>query len=200
MCLFKIVSLHKKNIFAIYYDEKPLTVEQVLQHMFDQNEMFCQTWKTFLCKSSYAYFLLFRPIHNSSYKTDTFMFATVKTSSKHFSTSRKPDSAKYQSYIQKQCSSMKKRTASFKSFSGNTLVIPCPSAKTKNFLYIKTFMRDASLPETHALFRDIARQVYKKLSSHENVYVRTHGLDVPWLHVRIETDAKRSLSHFSVFD
>tara|TARA_B100001094_G_scaffold294190_1_gene314627 strand:- start:1920 stop:2327 length:408 start_codon:yes stop_codon:yes gene_type:complete len=70
----------------------------------------------------------------------------------------------------------------FKSPSGTNLVIPCPTNPKTNYVHMQRFMKTADKKQINSLFKLVAK--VKKRTKKE--IVRTHGLNVPWLHVRVE--------------
>ena len=74
---------------------------------------------------------------------------------------------------------------SFPNLSGDTtLVVPIPK-KNKNFATIKDFVNNASLKQQSDLWKCVSREIRKSLQHTDRVWVSTHGLGVPYLHVRI---------------
>lgn len=80
----------------------------------------------------------------------------------------------------------------FRSKEENTLLVcPCPN-KLQNFSDISKFLSSATSAERKALFRQIQLEALLYFATPEGqagvpLFVNTHGLDIPWLHVRLET-------------
>ena len=69
------------------------------------------------------------------------------------------------------------------------LVIPVPR-KGKDFSTIKTFMDNASYSQQRGFWRDVALAIKRMLKKYDHVFVSTHGLGVPYFHLRINTYPK----------
>jgi hypothetical protein len=88
----------------------------------------------------------------------------------------------YQGYFDQ---SHKKSVVSFLNLSGDTvLVVPVPT-KTKNFATIQNFINNASIKQQSDLWKLVAKEVRNMLESNDYVWISTHGLGVPYLHIRI---------------
>lgn len=68
------------------------------------------------------------------------------------------------------------------------LVIPIP--RSSNFTSLKFFMDFSSDRQYRYFWRRVAEEIENMLLEHEGVWVSTHGLGVPYLHVRIDTYPK----------
>jgi hypothetical protein len=81
--------------------------------------------------------------------------------------------------------------AAFPNLSGDAiLVVPKPQARGQCFLSIKDFM-DTATPEHQSRFwKTVEKQVQRLLRKHEKIYVSTHGLQVPYFHLRLDTVPK----------
>jgi len=69
------------------------------------------------------------------------------------------------------------------------LVIPVPK-KGKDFSTIKQFMDNASYSQQRGFWKDVASAIKRMLKKYDHVYVSTHGLGVPYFHLRINTYPK----------
>lgn len=93
----------------------------------------------------------------------------------------------FSQYINK---SKNKNVIDFANLSGDTiLVVPMPK-KNKNFSNIKEFIDNATLTQQKALWKRVATITRKLLKENKYVWISTHGLGVPYLHVRISTTPK----------
>lgn len=73
------------------------------------------------------------------------------------------------------------------------LVIPIPKQTRnngingyKNFLTIRDFMDNASETQQCEFWKIAAREIIKYLQTHNEVWVSTHGLGVPYFHLRLD--------------
>lgn len=74
----------------------------------------------------------------------------------------------------------------FPNLSGSTLLcVPIPR-KNKDFTSIKDFMDNASHAHQCAFWKQVAYEIENQLQFHDKLYISTHGLGVPYFHLRIE--------------
>ena len=55
----------------------------------------------------------------------------------------------------------------------------------KNFSNLKNFIDTASSTQTRQFWKKVVIETRKLLKNHNKVWISTHGLGVPYLHVRI---------------
>ena len=97
------------------------------------------------------------------------------------------DYTAYESYIKK---TKNKYVTSFPNLSGDAiLVIPIPK-NNKNFSNLKNFSDNASKTQQQKLWNKVASIIKKELKKKNKIWVSTHGLGVPYLHIRISTSPK----------
>ena len=65
------------------------------------------------------------------------------------------------------------------------LVIPMPRPN-KDFSSIKGFIDHADLTQQRYFWKLVASSIKRALKTHDQVYVSTHGLGVPYFHLRID--------------
>jgi len=113
---------------------------------------------------------------------------------------------RYKEYVDISCapeSTSKVMVFHSKQEPSTVLVSPCPSATnpTPEYGFIGDFMQNASMNEKVRLFNAIGVQLAIHMISPEGkrgvpMFISTHGLDVPWLHVRLETPLPK---HYNTF-
>ncbi len=69
------------------------------------------------------------------------------------------------------------------------LVIPMPR-KNKDFSTMKGFIDYAPLTQQRYFWKLVAATIKRALKTHDQVYVSTHGLGVPYFHLRIDFEPK----------
>lgn len=110
---------------------------------------------------------------NVAYKERTMSAASVLPITK------RADSSPFREYLANKTSPV-----GFSNPTGScTLVAPPDTGK--NFSHLGSFYKNASKNEIRALWKKVAVEIEKKLKKRDTVYVSTHGMAVPWLHVRI---------------
>lgn len=88
----------------------------------------------------------------------------------------------FKEYINK---SKNKYVVSFPNLNGDTLlVVPIPR-EGKNFATIKDFVDNAPIIQQKIFWKEVAILARKQMKKYKNIWVSTHGMGVPYLHVRI---------------
>ena len=99
----------------------------------------------------------------------------------------KQDYTAFEKHIQR---SLCKDAISFFNLSKDALlVIPMPR-KNKDFSTIKGFIDNATLTQQRHFWQLVAATIKKALKTHDHVYVSTHGLGVPYFHLRLDFEPK----------
>ena len=100
---------------------------------------------------------------------------------------KKQDYTSFLDYIKK---SKNKYVTSFYNLSKSAiLVIPIPK-KNKNFCTLNEFCKNASITHQIKFWKKVASEIKKYKKNNEKVYLSTHGLGIPYLHIRIENTPK----------
>jgi ERCC4-related helicase len=77
------------------------------------------------------------------------------------------------------------------------LIVPKPR-KGKNFSTIKNFIDESSNIQQKAFWKKVSLEIKKNIknmnSEHTKLYVSTHGLGIPYFHLRLECDPKYYIS------
>ena len=90
----------------------------------------------------------------------------------------------------KQPSAHDKHVTTFLNLNKDALmVIPMPR-KGKEFSTIKSFIDEASWLQQRHFWREVAYSIEEMLKTHEYIYVSTHGLGVPYFHLRLDFTPK----------
>jgi hypothetical protein len=93
------------------------------------------------------------------------------------------DYSNFEDYIK---SSKNKYIVSFSNLSGDSiLIIPIPK-KNKDFTTIKDFIDNASIYHQKQFWKKVVKEIKKTLKNNEKIYVSTHGLGVPYFHLRLD--------------
>ena len=92
----------------------------------------------------------------------------------------------YRPFIQYIQSSSNKYVTSFVNLSGDTLlIIPIPK-KNKDYTTIKDFCDNASITQQKQFWKRVAIEIEKILRDNDKIYISTHGLGVPYFHLRLD--------------
>ena len=98
----------------------------------------------------------------------------------------KPDPCDFQEYF----ASATEEVITFPNLSNDALlVVPCPVAKIPACTHIASFVRNAANSQQHSLWQTLGRAIAQQLNE-QPIWVSTSGLDVSWLHVRLDSRPK----------
>ena len=98
----------------------------------------------------------------------------------------KPDPSNFQEYF----ASATEEVTTFPNLSNDALlVVPCPVAKIPACTHIASFVRNAANSQQHSLWQTLGRAIAQQLNE-QPIWVSTSGLDVSWLHVRLDSRPK----------
>lgn len=85
----------------------------------------------------------------------------------------------------------------------SVLIIPIPkyspSLEYKNFMTIRDFMDNASETQQREFWKNAAKQIMEYLKTHDRVWVSTHGLGVPYFHLRLDPEPKYYKTKFTYY-
>ncbi len=99
-------------------------------------------------------------------------------------------SQNYSSFIEYISKSKNKYATSFFNPSKTTLlIIPMPR-DNKKFTTIKDFIDNASLNHQQEFWKYVAKVIIKFKKDNKEIYISTHGLGVPYLHIRLDLKPK----------
>ena len=83
-----------------------------------------------------------------------------------------------------------KYATSFPNLSGDTvLVVPMPK-QGKSYATLKDFVDNAPKKQQQELWCLVAKEAKKQVKKFGKVWISTHGLGVPYIHVRIASQPK----------
>jgi hypothetical protein len=92
----------------------------------------------------------------------------------------------YTNFLEYIKSSKNKYVVSFPNLSGDSiLIIPIPR-KNKDFTTIKDFIDNSSITHQKFFWKKVAKEINKILINNEKIYVSTHGLGIPYFHLRLD--------------
>jgi len=104
------------------------------------------------------------------------------------------DSASFDKEINKAIRKGNKYATSFTNLGGDAiLIIPIPRQE-KNFATIKDFMDNASTTHQREFWKYASKIIQHLLTTESKIYINTHGLGVPYFHLRIDTKPKYYVS------
>lgn len=131
------------------------------------------------------------PFFYETFRCDKDMLNTykekfIKTDELYF----KQDYTAFKEHIKKGRKRGEKYVIAFMNLPKDALmVIPIPR-EGKDFGSIKAFMDNASLTQQRRFWEQVADSLEEMLEIHDCIYVSTHGLGVPYFHLRLDTTPK----------
>ncbi|KLL03482.1 MAG: hypothetical protein MRECE_10c011 [Mycoplasmataceae bacterium CE_OT135] len=130
-----------------------------------------------------AYFWECVPVSQTT-KGKNFEFVVIKSESLDKITQ---DYSRFQEHFNQSQESV----VSFFSFSRDTLVVPIPNEK-KNYKNLKEFINNAPSEQKNNFWQKVGEEMEEKLLNADGAprWLSTHGLGVPYLHVRIDKKPK----------
>jgi hypothetical protein len=182
--------------YEVYRGDRRLTCQNVLDDM--GRSAFVEALRSFLndlnpFTQNAFYYLLFTPFQ-ANFMNRPFTIVLLKNENE-YGVPTDADYSKYSEYVAQQCKSYDNRVMSFQSKENDALLVcPCPSKgnTSENYAHIGKFFKHSTATERLSLFRKIQFEVRLHLLTTQGtsgipVFVSTHGLDVPWLHFRLES-------------
>lgn len=101
--------------------------------------------------------------------------------------SLKQDYLTFESYIRK---SKNRYVTSFPNLKGDSLlIIPIPRKKV-SFVTIKEFIDNASIRHQKEFWKYTSQAIKKFIKGKEIIWISTHGIGIPYFHLRIDTKPK----------
>jgi hypothetical protein len=74
----------------------------------------------------------------------------------------------------------------FESLSGNGMLVPKKLGPDKTYVHFSNFIRLAPNKQVDEFWKIFSTMIIRIIKSPCKLYINTHGLDVPWLHVRFD--------------
>ncbi len=94
------------------------------------------------------------------------------------------DNSSFQEYLKTS-----KSIVNFYNFNKDCLLIVPNynhSISKSSYLNIYNFIKFAPKSQIHLLFHQISLNIYKEFHKTKKIYLNTHGLGVPWIHIRLD--------------
>ena len=166
----------------ILENDAQLTYQKVIE-LWQNNRSFREFFISALADIPMeAYFWETPPISNSTVNRQ-FEFVAIDSPKL---ADIKPDPSDFQSYFD----SATEEVTTFPNLSNDALlVVPCPVAKIPACTHIASFVRNAANFQQHSLWQTLGKAIAQSLDE-EPIWVSTSGLDVSWLHVRLDSRPK----------
>ena len=101
-----------------------------------------------------------------------------------------PQKANFKAFEKHLTKTKNRYVVCFQNLDGDTLLIVPQTRKKKNFATIKDFIDNASAVQQKKFWQEVARQCQAMQKTKEKIFVCTHGLGVPYFHLRLQTTPK----------
>lgn len=129
------------------------------------------------------------------YETSSYINDKSIYKEKFIKTNNLPKTQDYKLFNEYIIKSKNKYATSFYNLSKSTkLVIPMPR-KNKNFSTLNNFCKNASKTHQQQFWKLVSNEIVKYKKNNKKVFISTHGLGVPYLHIRIESNPKYYISN-----
>lgn len=167
---------------SLFANQQPVTYGEVIQ-LWQSDRSFREFFISVLAEAEMpAYFWETPPISQSSCDR-AFEFVLIDSDSL---ADIKPDPRDFQEYFD----SATGEVVTFPNLSKDALlVVPCPIKNIPACTHIAAFVRDAPESQQHSLWQTVGQTIEANLSE-QPLWVSTSGLDVSWLHVRLDSQPK----------
>ena len=97
-----------------------------------------------------------------------------------------PDPSDFQQYFDDS----NREVVTFPNLSNDALlIVPCPITDILASTHLADFVRQAPTSQQHLLWETVGRSLQNKLNE-QPIWLSTSGLDVSWLHVRLDSQPK----------
>ena len=178
----EIIDSDRIHQISIFRDDKQLTYIEVIE-LWQQNKSFRELFISLLADTSMpAYFWETPPITKSTVNKK-FEFVLIDSPKL---ADLEPDPSDFQQHFK----SATEEVVTFPNLSKDALlVVPCPIAKIPACTHLAAFVRDAPESQQHLLWQTVGRWLAQKLNE-QPIWLGTSGLDVNWLHVRLDSQPK----------
>ena len=171
--------IHQISIFG---NDKQLTYSEVIE-LWQQDRSFREFFIALLADTSIsAYFWETPPINRSTVERK---FEFVLINSPELA-DVEPDHTDFNKYFE----SATEEVITFPNLGKDALlVVPCPITDIPESTHLADFVREAPTSQQHLLWQTVGRSLQQRLNE-QPIWVSTSGLDVSWLHVRLDSQPK----------
>jgi hypothetical protein len=186
MFSYQIKEYPNYEIYLFYNNNIILTIYQIIEFLRSNYNNFIIFFTNSINNTKFKYYFMEFPEINNRCINNTFFLILIKTNKFNDI----GDYSRYESYM-----NTNKKIVKFYGLSSvkNILVVPHPFNGEKdnnNYKYyghIKGFLTKSPENKIKSFWKKIFKIVYILLSRNKSIFLKTHGLDIPYLHFRIQT-------------
>ena len=177
----ELIDSERIEKISIFTDGKQITYSEVIKLW--QQEEFRDFFISLLADTSMpAYFWETPPINQANVDRE-FEFVLIDSPKL---ANRQPDPSDFQQHFESATSEV----VTFPNLGNDALlIVPCPVTNILASTHLANFVRDAPTFQQHLLWETVGRSIASHLNE-QPIWVSTSGLDVSWLHVRIDSRPK----------
>ena len=170
--------IHKISIFR---DDKQVTYLEAIE-LWQQDESFRTFFISLLADTPMAaYFWETPPISQSIDREFEFVLIDSPKLA-----DLEPDPSDFRQHFESA-----KEIVTFPNLGNDALlVVPCPITDIPESTHLANFLREAPESQQHLLWKTVGRSLQQKLDEQQFIWVSTSGLEVHWLHVRLDSRPK----------
>ena len=178
----ELIDSDRIHQISIFRNDKQLTYSEAIE-LWQQDKSFREFFISLLADTSMpAYFWETPPVTKSTVDRE-FEFVLIDSPKL---ADLEPDPSDFQQHFE----SATEEVVTFPNLGNDALlVVPCPITDIPQSVHIAAFVRDAPKTQQHLLWQTIGRTLTQKLDE-QPIWVSTSGLDVNWLHVRLDSQPK----------
>ena len=167
---------------SIFKNHKQITYLEVIE-LWQQDESFRAFFLSLLTDTSMpAYFWETPPVSTATVSKE-FEFVLIDSSKL---TNIEPDPSDFRQHFESATSEV----VTFPNLGNDALlIVPCPITNTPQSTHLADFVREAPVSQQHLLWQTVGRAIEENLNE-QPIWVSTSGLDVSWLHVRLDCQPK----------
>ena len=178
----ELIDGNRIHQISIFRDNKQITYSEVIE-LWQQDESFLKFFISLLTDTSMpAYFWETPPLTEATIDRE-FEFVLIDSPKL---ADIEPDPSDFQQHFE----SANREVVTFPNLGNDALlVVPCPITDIPQSTHLANFVREAPTSQQHLLWKTVGRSLQQRLGK-QPIWVSTSGLDVSWLHVRLDSHPK----------
>ena len=178
----KLIENDRIHKISIFRDDKQVTYLEAIE-LWQQDESFRTFFISLLADTPMAaYFWETPPISQSIDREFEFVLIDSPKLA-----DVEPDPSDFRQHFE----SATEEVVTFPNLGNDALlVVPCPINNIPESTHLANFLREAPESQQHLLWKTVGRSLQQKLDEQQFIWVSTSGLEVHWLHVRLDSRPK----------
>ncbi len=174
------------KIKLLHHDKRAVTRKEAVQALSHESQFRNQLTEVLRSIPFSAFFWECAPFSEQNENLE-FEFVVIDASSQF---KGKADSGNFKEHF-KNLSKDEKVTSFYNLSKDARLIVPTPIEKNQSIYYhLKNFLLDAAHEQVEAFWEKTGQELETELTKGRTIWLSTHGLGVPWLHIRLDTSPK----------